>query len=113
MFLVAFCKYWIQKFSWQTCTVHAAGANIELLGRLGGMFPGEIFKIVFSKMQFPAFPGLDLVNHESLLRHQKLLAKNEIFDLAIIIINYYGFAVVYFSVDSETISNQKECTNPQ
>lgn len=77
------------------------------------MFRWEMFKIVLSKMQFPVFPGLDLVNRESLLRHQKLLSKNEIFDLAIIIINYYGFAVVYFSVDSETISNQKECTNPR
>ena len=45
-------------------------------GGLGGMFPWELFKIVLSKMQFPAFPGLELVNGESLLRHQKLLTKN-------------------------------------
>ena len=43
---------------------------------MGGMFPWEIYKIVLSKMQFPAFPGLELVNGESLLRHQKLLTKN-------------------------------------
>ena len=107
-------RYRIQKFGWQTCAVYATGAKIELLGGLGGMFPWEIFKIVLSKMQFPAFPGLELVNRESLLRHQKLLTKNYLFDSTIIIIiNHYGFAVVYFLVDSKTISNRKECTNPQ
>ena len=27
-------------------------------------------------------------------------------------INHYGFTVVYFLVDSTTISNRKVCTNP-
>ena len=69
-------SYQKQTFGWQTCAVHATGAKIELLGGLGGMFPWEIFKIVLSEMQFPALVGLELVNGESLLRHQKLLTKN-------------------------------------
>ena len=48
----------------------AAGANVEfrrheLLGGFGGMPPPprrEIGKIGLSKMQFPAFPGLELGN---------------------------------------------------
>ena len=34
----------------------------------GSMFPQEISKIQFSKMQFPAFAGLELDDQESLLR---------------------------------------------
>jgi len=40
----------------------------ELLGGSGGMPPREICKIGLSKMQFPAFPGPELVNREGLLR---------------------------------------------
>ena len=42
----------------------------ELLGASGGMpppTPPEIYKIELSKMQFPAFPGPELVNREGLL----------------------------------------------
>lgn len=35
------------------------------------MFPQEISKIELSKMQFPAFAGLELDNQESLLRQKK------------------------------------------
>ena len=36
----------------------------------GSMFPQEIFKIELSKMQFPAFTGLELDEQESLLNKQ-------------------------------------------
>ena len=68
----------MQWFSWRTCTGRAAGAksaNVEcrrheLLGGGGGwsMLSREICKIGLSKMQFPALPGLELVNREGLLR---------------------------------------------
>ena len=41
----------------------------ELVGGSGGMLLREIFKIGLSKMQFPEFPGPELVNREGLLRH--------------------------------------------
>ena len=39
-------------------------------GRPGACHPGEIYKILYrlSKMQFPVFPGLELVDREGLLR---------------------------------------------
>ena len=49
-------------------------ANIEcwrhkILGGSGGMVPREIFKIGLSKMQFPAFPGPELISQVGLLRY--------------------------------------------
>ena len=66
-------KYRMQWFSWRTCTVRAAGANVEcrrheLPGGSEAMPPWEICKIGLSKMQFPAFPGPELGNLEGLLR---------------------------------------------
>lgn len=61
-------KYQIQWFSWRTCTIRAAGTNIECwkhkaLGGCGACPPPwEICRIGFSKLQFPAFPGLELGN---------------------------------------------------
>lgn len=54
-----------------------AAANVEwriheLLVGGGGVrwhTPREICKIGISKMQFPAYPGPELVNRENLLRH--------------------------------------------
>ena len=34
-----------------------------------GILPCEIFKIGVSKIQFPVFTGLQLVNQEGLLKH--------------------------------------------
>jgi len=39
----------------------------------GSMFPQEISKIELSKMQFPAFAGLELDNQESLSWQKKML----------------------------------------
>ena len=69
-------KYRMQWFSWRTCTVRAAGANVEcrrheLPGGSEAMPPWEICKIGLSKMQFPAFPGPELGNLEGLLRPWK------------------------------------------
>ena len=62
-------------------------------------------------MQFPAFPGPELVNREGFqFKALKNAQKNEIFDW---FGNYnYQFAVIRFLVDSKTDSNRKECTNP-
>lgn len=62
----------MQWFSWRTCTVRVAGANVqyrshELLRGLWQDPPGEICKIGLSKMQFPAFPGPEWGNREGLL----------------------------------------------
>ena len=65
MFFSSIWKFPMQRFSWRTCNVRAAGANLEcrrheLLGRSRGknkIFPQEIFKIRLSKIQFPVFPG--------------------------------------------------------
>ena len=65
MFFSSIWKFPMQRFSWRTCNVRAAGANLEcrrheLLGRSRGknkIFPHEIFKIRLSKIQFPVFPG--------------------------------------------------------
>ena len=70
----------MQWFRWRTCTVRAAGANVEcrrheLLGGSGGMRPREICKIRLSEMQFPAFLEPELVNREGLLRRKKMLTK--------------------------------------
>lgn len=52
-------------------TVCAAGAGAGGGAVPGSMFPQEISKIELSKMQFPAFAGLELDNQESLLRQKK------------------------------------------
>ena len=65
MFFSSIWQFPMHRFSWRTCNVRAASANLEyrwheLLGRSGGknkIFPHEIFKIRLSKMQFPVFPG--------------------------------------------------------
>ena len=36
------------------------------------MLPLESFKIGLSKMQFPVFPGPELINWEGLLRHKEM-----------------------------------------
>ena len=50
-------KYRMQLFSWRTCTVRAAGANVEcrrheLLGGSGGMPPGKLVKLDSLKCNF-------------------------------------------------------------
>ena len=72
------------------------------------MLPREIFKIGLSKIQFPAFPGPELV-WAGRLKYVKIssLKIYEIFDLPIII-TVYSCA---FLVDSKTNSTRKECTN--
>ena len=59
-------KYWIQRLNRRTSDLSAKGANVEcrrykLLGESRGMLPWEIFKIRLSKMQFPTFPGPELM----------------------------------------------------
>ena len=75
------------------------------------MFPQEISKIELSKMQFPAFAGLELDYQESLLSQKNEYAHNKMKYLKFGNYNYW-FAVVCFSVDSKLNSNQKECMNP-
>ena len=48
----------MQWFSWRTCTVRAAGANVEcrkneLLGGSGGMPPGKLIKISQNYIMVP------------------------------------------------------------
>ena len=65
----------MQRFSWQTRTICATGANVEcqsnkLLvggGGVGAWSPSKF--IGLSKMQFPAFSGSALVNQDGILRH--------------------------------------------
>lgn len=61
-------------------------------GGSGGMLRPDIFIIGLSKMQFYAFSGSELVNRRSILRHSlKCSQKNEIFDVAIIIVGLQLF----------------------
>ena len=90
-------RYRIQKFGWQNCTVHATGAKIELLGGLGACSPGKFLKLYSLKCNF--LHSLDW---------NWLTGKVFWFDSTIIIIiDHYGFAVVYFLVDSKTISKSE------
>ena len=65
----------MQRFSWRTSTVRAAGANVKCwrnkpIGEFGAFSSGKFFKLIkLSEMQFPAFPGPELVNREGLLKH--------------------------------------------
>ena len=77
--------YWIQRLNRWTSDLSAKGANVEcwctnFWGGGGGgggkgkgrghAFPG-IFKIGLSTMQFPAFPGPELVNRALKNAHEK------------------------------------------
>ena len=72
----------------QARTLSAGGMTFS--GGPGDMFPREIR---LSKMQFPAFAGPELVSREGLLTYQKMLIKNIIFDLTIITIGLWSFAL--------------------
>ena len=61
----------------QTATLNCSNKPV---GVSRGMLLQEICKIGLSKMQFPAFPGLELLNWEGLLGVRKRSQKNEIFD---------------------------------
>ena len=75
------------------------------------MLPWEVFEIGLSKMLFPAFPGLELVNREGLLKAFKSSQKRKY-----LIWQYYnniiGLQLLQFLVNSKTNSNHKEFMNP-
>ena len=63
-------------------------------------------------MLFPAFPGLELVNQEGLLKVFKSSQKRKY-----LIWQYYNIIIslglLQFGVNSKTNSNHKECMNPR
>ena len=68
-------KYRMQCFSWRTCTVRAAGTNVECrmhqpLRGSGGRPPGKFVKLdsLYQSATAPAFPGPKQGNQERLLR---------------------------------------------
>ena len=51
-------------------TVSVGGTNFY--GGPGACFPWKVFNIGLSKMQFPVFPGPELINWEGLLRQRNI-----------------------------------------
>ena len=75
------------------------------------MLPFEVFKTGLSKMLFPAFPGLEMVNRKGLLKAFKSSQKRKY-----LIWQYYNIIIslqlLQFLVNSKTNSSHKECMNP-
>ena len=65
--------------------VNIAKCNKSTLCHLLAGGTNRVGKFGLSKTQFPTSPGPELVNQKGFFRHLKMLTKNEIFDLAILV----------------------------
>ena len=75
------------------------------------MLPREIFKIGLSKMQFPAFPGTELINREGLLSIKKCSQEMK-YLMWQIIINSLRALVRFFSRFQNGFQSERVWDNP-